>query len=177
VQTIHRPPELSQPPRPRRRAHGGPPLPPIFWRGGDGGGSGWPRWRLSIVLLLILASILGLTIVLWRGAYQFPASVLAGLAVLGFYWVRERPLHREDSSSTMGRSPLWAAVGGATVFLLTHLTSPEVTWPRRVAGALGIGGALGLFAWLFGNLLITCAVVALWLLRELRRPPGWNGAA
>jgi hypothetical protein len=72
---------------------------------------------------------------------------------------------------------LWAGGVGALAFFLTHLSHPFPSWQYLIAGALGIGGAAGLLAWLFGNLVLVNAVAVFWLFKHLRRRPGWNGAA
>lgn len=168
-----RPPELDSLPPSRPWPGGAPPSPPIFWRGGGGGGPRWPRWKLLLLCLLDVATVLASAFVIGRGMREYPAPVLAGLAVLALYWVRARPLQRSHVTSTVPTVPLaliWAGFAGSIAFLLSHLWPPHASWPFLLAGAVGIGGAAGLLAWLFGNLLVLGAIAAWWLAKELRQP-------
>jgi hypothetical protein len=131
------------------------------------------------VLLLCLLSVavaLGCAFALWKGALSFPASTVAGLLVLGIYWWRSRPLENLSDSKSVPPALLWAGAAGALAFLVTHLGLPGAPWGFLVMGSLGLGGAAGLGAWLFGNLLVLTAVAAYWLIIDLLRRRGGSAA-
>jgi hypothetical protein len=173
-----RPPRLQTRRVSRPQGGGGPPTPPFFWRGGGGGGGPrWPKWKVLLLCLVCVAVSLGMAFVLWRGVFRFPASVIAGLLVLAVYWIRSRPLQPREIEEPVPVAMLWAAGAGALTLPITNWPSEPIPWWAMVASCLGIGGAVGLMAWLAGHLLIVHAVGAWLLIKELRQPPGWESAA
>jgi len=171
------PPPILSPQRPHLpRAGGGPPSPPVFWRGNGGGGGRWPRWKVLLLFLLSVAVALCCAFALWKGALRLPASVVAGLLVVGIYWWRSRPLESLSDSNSVPPALLWAGAAGALAFLLTHLALPDVPWGFLIMGSLGLGGAAGLVSWALGNLLVLAGVAAYWLIIDILRRGGGSAA-
>ena len=153
-------------------AGGGPPAPPESWRGEDGGGRRWPWWKVLLLCLVTFSAALAQLYVLWRGGLRFPASVISGLLVLTLYWIRQRPLQHPNVVGTVPGAVVWAGLAGTVAFLVTHVSSPPVGWLMLLAGAFGLGGAAGLFAWMCGNLLFLSSLATWWLVKDLRHSLG-----
>ena len=169
---------LPPPVRKQATASGGPPRPPAFWnRGGDGGG-GWSKRALILLcVLLAFGAVLSIALLV-RGLLGWPLPVSAALLVTGVHWLRSKPLANSRGPDAMASALPWAVAAGAIGFVLGQLPLPRVIgeWGMLAIGAGGIGGAVGLFTWIFAAGALT-SVAAIRDLVPMIRRDRWDGAA
>ena len=163
-----RPPIIRLPRRPIFKSGGGPPLPPTFLLRGYGGAGG-QRWQL-ILLLILGALTLALGVVgLASTILRFPLPACAALCVTA---IRHRRVYARGDRPDLASDPngaLWAIVVAAAGFLLSQLPTPPVGVGMLVIGALGLGGAAGLFTWGIAIALLPALDMTRLTLRLLRR--------
>ena len=116
-----------------------------------------------LLILAALASAFALTL----SVIKWPLSAIAVILVVSVREWRSRRL--SAGSDDQLKAILWGFAAGIAGFVVSQLLSPSVNVQLLVLGALGIGGAIGIFTSLFATSLILVVSVLGSVVPMLRR--------